>query len=158
MSELGSVSLTGKDTFIMTQGSTQRILKDFADADCGALEFPNDAVTIKKGKGGNAVIAYNAAGEQATMTFRIVAGSSDDKHFNSLQKSYINDPPSFVLPSGEFIKRAGDGQGNVNSLTYTLAGMVPKKIPAAKENVEGDSEQAVAVWVWEVCNGDRSIT
>jgi hypothetical protein len=147
-----SVSQTGKDTVIING----RILRDLADADVFNLDFANDLVSAKVGKNNNTIYAYNSTGLTVDATMRIIAGSPDDKYLNSLLKSYVSDPASFTLISGEFIKRVGDGTGEVTNITYQLNGGVIKKMPNAKENVEGDVEQAIAEWVIIFSNADRN--
>jgi len=151
---MASVSITGKDIVVLDG----RIFSDFADADTATLDFPNDIMAGKTGKNGNTIIAYNSTGKNVDTTLRLVLGSADDKFLNSRLASFISDPASFVPMTGEFTKRSGDGQGNVNSLVYALSTGIPQKIPNTKENVEGDTEQAVAVWQIRFYNGSRNIS
>jgi hypothetical protein len=150
---MGSVSLTGKDTTIIND----RIFKDFADADCVNLEFPNNLVEAKVGKNGNAIYAFNSSGKLVNVKIRIIRGSADDKFLNSEVTNYTNDPAAYTLMIGEFIKRAGDGLGNVSNDTYKLEGGIIQKMPNAKENVSGDTEQAVTEYQIVFTNTDRSI-
>lgn len=137
-----SMALTGKDTIIVDTV----MLTDFADGDTASLEMPNNLAEYKAGKNGNVIIAYNAQGEVGTFTLRLLAGSKNDKYMSARQQEYINDSASFVPLAMEFIKRVGDGEGNVTNIVYQLAGGVIQKIPAGKENVEGDTVQAVSIY------------
>ncbi len=148
-----SVSLTGKDTIILSD----RILSDLADGDTVNLDFPNNIAEGKVGKNGNILIAFNATGKTVNATIRVLLGSADDKFINSLYASYINDPASFALIAGEFIKRVGDGTGAVNNITYSMGQGFIQKPPVAKENQEGDTEQSVAIWTITFPNTDRII-
>jgi len=150
---MGSVSLTGKDTVMVDA----RIFSDQADGDCGSLEFPNDIVTVKTGKNHNRIFAYNATGETCNLTLRLIRGSADDKYLLSRFYEYKNDPPEFVLMTCQITKRAGDGKGKVTADTYSLGGGIITKLPAVKENMEGDTEQAVSIWVITFTNSDRAI-
>ena len=150
---MGSVSLTGKDTIMVDM----RIFSDLADGDCGSLEFPNDIVAVKTGKNHNRIYAYNATGETCTLTLRLIRGSKDDKYLTARFYEYKNDPPTFILMSTQITKRAGDGHGNVTGDIYTLGGGIITKLPAVKENVDGDTEQAVAIWVITYTNSDRTL-
>jgi len=150
---MGSVSLTGKDTIILDG----RIFSDFADGDCGSLEFPNDIAAVKTGKNHNRIYAYNATGETCNFTLRIICGSADDKYLTARFYEYKNDPPSFVLIDGQITKRAGDGKGNVTGVTYTLGGGIITKLPAVKENADGETDQAVAIWAITFTNSDRTL-
>ncbi|MBD3283537.1 hypothetical protein GF396_04515 [Candidatus Pacearchaeota archaeon] len=151
---LGSVSLTGAD-IINING---RIFKDLADGDCVNLEFPNNLVEAKTGKNGNTIFAFNATGQLVTVTVRLIRGSADDKFLNNQLSIYRQDPARFVLFDGEFTKRAGDGQGSVTDDVYKVGAGLVQKIPATKENQEGDTEQAVSVYQLVFANTDRLLT
>lgn len=146
-----SVALTGKDTTII---DTRR-LTDFATGDVVLIDAPNNLVELKQGKNGNAIYAYNATGKQVTTTIRVIRGTADDKYLAARMQEYINDPAAFVLISAEFIKRSGDGAGNITNEVYTMSGGVIQKMPGGKENVEGDTEQAVSIYVIVFSNADR---
>jgi len=146
-----SVSLTGKDTIIIDS----RILNDLGTGDVANLEFPNNLVEAKTGKNGNVIYAYNASGKVTNVTLRVIRGSADDKYLASRMQEYINDPPTFILIAGEFIKRVGDGAGNITADIYTMKGGVVQKIPGGKENVEGDTEQSLSIYVIVFANTDR---
>lgn len=148
-----SVALNGNDTIKIDS----RIMKDLADGDTAMLDFPNDLAGVKVGKNGNVLFALNATGQTATMTIRVVMGSEDDKYMNSRLQEFRNDPPTFVLFKAELIKRVGDGAGNVVNNTYKVSGGIITKFPGAKENVEGDTEQNVAIYVITFANTDRSL-
>lgn len=145
------VALTGKDTSIIGT----RILADLADGDCVNLDFPNNLVEAKIGKNGNTVYAFNATGKQATATIRVLRGSADDKYFSSEMNAYINDPAAYTLMSGEFIKRIGDGEGNITADIYQFKGGVIQKIPTVKENVEGATDQGVSIYTIIFANTAR---
>lgn len=145
------VSLTGKDTVIIDT----RIMADFATGDTVNMEFPNNLVEAKAGKNGNVIYAFNASGKLANVTLRILRGSADDKYLASRMQEYINDSAAFPLISGEFIKRIGDGAGNITADVYFMKGGVIQKIPTVKENVEGDTEQAVTIYVITFGNTNR---
>ena len=146
-----SVALTGKDTTII---DTRR-LTDLGTGDVVMIEAPNNLVELKQGKDGNAIYAYNASGKQTVATLRVIRGSADDKYLAARMQEYINDPAAFVLISGEFIKRTGDGAGNITNEVYTMDGGVIQKMPGTKENVEGDTEQAVSIYTLVFANSDR---
>lgn len=156
---IGGVSLTGADTQqIGSRGLALRILADLADGDTGSLDFPNNLLEVKTGKNGNTIYAFNATGKVCTYTTRVLRGSADDKYLNAQMNLYLRDPAAYVLLDGEFIKRAGDGQGNVTHDIYRVGGGAVQKMPNAKENVEGDTEQAVTVYQIIFANTERSLT
>ena len=150
---MSTVALTGKDTIIIDD----RILADSADGDTAVLEFPNNLMEVKAGKNGNVIYAFNAQGKLVNLTLRVIRGSPDDKYLQSRLQEYINDPAAFVLVEAELIKRAGDGAGNITADTYQLQGGAFQKMPAAKENVAGDTEQAVSIYAISFGNSQRAL-
>lgn len=148
-----NVSLSGKDTHKING----RILADFADGDCVNIEFETDLVNAKKGKNGNTIYALNEGGKIAKATYRVLAGSPDDKFLNSLLLDFENDPVGVVFITGESTKRVGDGAGNITPITYAMSGGLIKKHPGMKENAEGDTEQALVIWEIIFGNAPRSI-
>ena len=147
------VSLTGSDT-IKING---RILNDFADGDVAHLTFPNNLVEVKTGKNGNSIYAFNNTGRQCEVALRLVRGGSDDKYMNQQLSLFKNDPADFSLLTGEFDKRVGDGVGNITTDSYTLSGGAFRKQVEVKENADGDTEQAVAIYTLIFSNAPRSI-
>lgn len=148
-----SVALTGNDLTVIKG----RIMEDLADGDAVVLDFPNNIADGKVGKNKNVIIAFNATGEQVTVTVRILKGSADDKFLNGELNSYRNSRPSYTLMTGEFVKRVGDGEGNITNEIYTVGAGFIQKYPSAKENVEGDTESAVSIYQIQYNNTDRSM-
>ena len=148
-----TVSLTGKDV-IKING---RLLNDLADGDCAALTFPNDIAVVKTGKNRNSIYAFKYDGNVCEVTLRVLRGSSDDKFLNNILALFKNDPAVFSLLQGEFSKQVGDGAGNLIADTYVLSGGIFKKQTEVKENAEGDTEQAVAIYTLTFSNAPRSI-
>jgi hypothetical protein len=148
-----TVSLTGKDT-VSINGV---IFNDLADGDCAALTFPNDITQVKTGKNGNSIYAFKYDGRTCNLSLRVIRGSANDRFLNQLLSVYKNNPAGFVLLTGVLVKNVGDGAGNVTSDTYTLSGGTFKKETEVKENAEGDTEQAVAIYTLIFSNAPRSI-
>ncbi len=156
---MGGVSLTGNDTVaIGATGAALRIFADFGDGDTVNLDFPNNLVEAKTGKNGNTIYAFNATGQVVAVLIRVLRGSPDDKFLNAEMNLYLADPAAYPLLAGEFIKRIGDGAGNVINDVYKIAGGIVQKIPTVKENVEGDTEQAITIYPIIFANTERSIT
>lgn len=147
-------ALTGSDVITING----RILADLIDGDTVMVDFPNDIGAVKTGKNGNSIFAFNATGQNATTQIRLVLGSADDKFMQSLLASWIKDPSAFSLITAQFIKKTGDGAGNVASVIYDLTGGVFAKTPVAKTNVEGDTEQSVVVWNLTFSKGTRRVS
>lgn len=149
---MASASLTGNDT-IQIAGRT---LVNMADGEVAKLTFPNELVAVKTGKNGNSIFNLNASGQQAELVLRVLRGSADDSFLNGLLKTMRNDLPGFTLMTGYFVKRVGDGKGNVASDTYLLGGGVFTKQVEVAENVEGGTDPAVCVYNLKFSNSDRA--
>lgn len=145
---MAAVALSGNDT-INLNGT---VLSDLADGNCVELTFPNELANVKIGKNGNAIYGLNTTGQQAECKLRIVRGSSDDQFLNQLINFQQNNFAGTVLIIGQFIKKLGDGQGNITSDTYILSGGIMTKIPEAKTNVEGEVEQSVSMYTIKFAN------
>jgi hypothetical protein len=63
-----------------------------------------------------------------------------------------------ILVIGEFIKKLGDGQGNITNDTYISQGGIFSKGIEARTNVEGEAEQSVAIYTIKFANVVRVIT
>lgn len=148
-----SVSLTGSDVVTLNG----RVIHDLAQGDVITLDFAGDLVKTEPSKNGNIVYALNVAGLMSTLTMRLLAGSSDDSYINSLLASQIQDLSGFILIVGSFVKRVGDGQGNITNIIYNTIGGVVKKFPKASTNTTGNVEQSVVEWMIEFGSNSRAI-
>ncbi len=147
-----SVSLTGQD-FVQID---DRILNDLADQDAVTFDPPNDLAAVKSGKNGNLIFALNETGRQMTATLRVLLGSADDKFLNSRLQEMKNNFSSFILLTGIFTKRSGDGLGKISTKVYQASGGVFQRQVPAKTSAEGDTEQSVAVYTIIFGNNDTS--
>jgi hypothetical protein len=59
---------------------------------------------------------------------------------------------------GQFIKKIGDGTGDITNDKYIMSGGVFKRNVDAKDNVEGDPEQNVAVYKMTFAKAIRVLT
>jgi hypothetical protein len=151
---MSTVAMSGKDISVINN----RILNDLADGDCIKLSYPNEIISVKTGKNGNAIYGLNESGKQADLELRIIRGSDDDKFLASILTQQQANTAEFPLMTGEFVKQVGNGKGNVASDTYITSGGVFTKQVEAKSNVEGDSEQSVAIYHVRFSNAPRVIT
>lgn len=151
---MSTVALSGNDTLTLNN----RIFADFADGTVADLEYPNNIANVKTGKNGNSIYALNETGKQADFKLRLIRGSSDDKYLNSLLAQQQANFAGFPLIFGTFIKKLGDGTGNIASDTYIVAGGIFVKQVPAKSNVEGDTEQSVSMYEFKFSNAPRVIT
>jgi len=147
-------AVTGQDTLQIND----RVLTDLADGDVTSISFPNEIVSVKTGKNNNTIYAKNETGKNADLIIRVVRGSADDKFLLNLKIQQDHNFASFVLLSGSLFKQVGDGLGNVTSDLYPLSGGVFSKNIDVKDNVEGDTEQAVAVYNIRLALAERSLT
>lgn len=148
-------------TFTVTSDDTLtlwgRVFNDFADDDVSSVSFPNNAVTVKTGKNQNTIFAKDEKGNNANVVVRLMKGSSDDQFLQGKISAMESDFVATELATGEFVKRLGDGQGNVARDVYTLLGGVIVKRVDGKENASGDTNQGVAVYNMVFAKAVRSI-
>jgi hypothetical protein len=150
---MANVSLTGNDV-IKING---RLLSDLADADAGALTFPNNLVEVKTGKNGNSIYAFNETGRQCEVVLRLIRGSPDDRYLNGQLAVMKSDFAATILLTGEFVKRVGDGAGDIRDDTYILSGGIITKEVEVKTNAEGDTEQSITIYNMKFTNAPRTI-
>ena len=148
-----AVALSGNDTINLNN----TVLTDLAEGNCVELTFESDIANVKTGKNGNSIYGLNFTGNQCLAKIRVLRGSSDDKYLNSLLAAQQANFAGTVLLQGQFIKKIGDGLGNITSDTYVLGGGVFTKIPEAKTNTEGEVEQSVTVYTMKFSNAPRAI-
>lgn len=149
-----TVALSGQDTSIINN----RVLVDFADANCVELSFPNEIAMVKTGKNGNSIYGLNESGKQCEVKMRMIRGSGDDQYLNNLLQQQQANFSGTPLMIGQFIKKLGDGLGNITSDTYILSGGVFTKQVDAKTNTEGDVDQSIAMYTMKFTLAPRAIT
>lgn len=138
----GISAVAGKDVLIINGV----ILTGYADADAIKFEPQGPIAEMKVSKDGNSIYAMKYTGIVAKLSVRLVRACFDDQTLNGLLQQWIADPSTFVLMSGSYVKRVGDGKGNVVNEVYQLAGGVFEAIPAGHSNMDGSTEQAVTVY------------
>jgi len=146
-------TVTSNDTLTLNGN----VFNDLAFDDVTNITFPNELVNRKTGKNGNTVFAQNAQGFNGDLTLKLMRGSSDDQFMMGILNSQPADFPSTTLLAGTFVKRLGDGQGNVISDVYTLSGGVITKPVEGKENVSGDTAQGEAIYMVKFASAIRTI-
>lgn len=151
---MADATLTGNDTVTINN----RIFSDLADGDVVKLTFPNDVAQVKTGKNGNSIYALNETGKQCEVDIRLIRGSADDNFLNGLFAQQQANFAGFILMQGQFIKKLGDGQGNITSDTYVVSGGIFRKEPEATSNVEGNTDQSVVIWMFKFSNAPRALT
>lgn len=84
-------------------------------------------------------------------------GSGTDKFLNGLMSQQERDTVAFPLMNGAFVKRLGDGAGNVTFDTHTFNGMMFTKNPSVKANTDGDSDQGVVTYTLKAALATRGM-
>jgi hypothetical protein len=151
---MGVITLTSKDT-IKIRG---RVMEMSGDGDVAVLTFPNELNTVKVGKNGNAIVSFNEQGRICQLDFMLLKNTADDRYLNSEWLSYMRDPIRFVAFPAEIVRSSGDGQGNVIQEIYLMSFGVPRQNIDAKSNVEGDTEQAKAIYKFTFVSAPRIIS
>lgn len=151
---MATVAMSGNDTISINN----RVLNDGADANFVEVTYPNDIASVKTGKNGNSIYGLNESGKQCEVKIRLIRGSADDKFLNGLLALQGQNFAGFPLMIGQFIKKIGDGQGNITSDIYIMSGGVFTKFVEGKSNVEGDTDQSVSVYTIKFSNSPRAIT
>lgn len=151
---MASAALSGNDTSTINN----HLFTDLADGDCVVLSYPNDIAQVKTGKNGNSIYALNESGKQCELIFKLIRGSNDDQFMNNLLILQQSNFAGWPLMIGTFIKKVGDGQGNIASDTYILGGGIFIKQVPAKSNQEGDPQQSTVEYHMKFSNAPRAIT
>ena len=146
-------ALSGNDTFILND----RVFNDFADGSTISITFPNEKTGHTTGKNGNTVYATDKQGLNAECELRIIAGSKDDIWLNGLNVELERDLPAFNLLNGSFAKRIGDGSGKVRFINYVLLGGVIRQNIDANENLQGETDQGIAIYRLFFAQAERAI-
>lgn len=138
----GITAIAGKDVVIING----QVLTGFADADAIKFEPQGPIAQMKVSKDGNSIYAMQYSGIVGKLTLRLVRGSLDDQTLNALLQQWIGDPSSFVLMAGSYVKRVGDGKGNITNEVYQLAGGVFEAIPGGISSMDGSIEASVTTY------------
>ena len=146
--------LTGDDSLII---DNLNVNKDFPNGDTAVIEFQNNLVGMATGKDLNTIFAKDESGNNFRLTVRVLRNSKSDIYLNGKQLLQTDDFPAFVLLTGSFSKRLGDGSGNVTYDGYDLKGMIFEKKVPAKANLNGDTEQGVSTYVLIGAAGQRML-
>lgn len=148
------IALSGQDTINIQN----QVLTGLADQNCVELTYPNDIANVKTGKNGNSIYGFNESGKQCEAKIRIIRGCPDDKFLLNLLSQQQANFSGTVLLVAQFIKKIGDGQGNITSDTFIMSGGIFTKQPEAKMNVDGETEQSVTIYTIRFSNAPRVLT
>ena len=140
---MSSVALTGNDTLVI---NNQVLDTGLADEDVVMLEFPNNIANVKVGKNGNALFALNESGNICHAVIRVLRGNATDQFLNNLLSQQQANFAGTILLQGQFVKKVGDGAGNITSDTYVVSAGVFDKLVPAKTNTSGNTDQSISVY------------
>ncbi len=141
---MGQYTLTGEDNLLLNDIP---LMVDTSKGDVVTLDFPNDIMTMETGKNKNTIYALNEEGGNVNLTIKLQRGTAGHKFLNGLQSQQDRDFVGFPLMNGAFVKRLGDGQGNVTYNTFNLQGLMFSKKPGTKANTDGDTEQGSVTYI-----------
>jgi hypothetical protein len=150
---MGLFNVTSDDTLTLYD----RVFNDLSMDDVTTITFPNEVVMTKTGKNENTIFARNSVGNNAVLVLRLMRGSNDDQFLQAKIADAQKDFVAQTLAKGQFVKRLGDGEGNVVNDVYTLLGGVITRNVDGKENVSGDVVQAESVYTITFASAQRSI-
>lgn len=147
----GITAIAGDDVLIING----QVFTGYADADAIKFEPQGPIAEMKVSKDGNSVYALKFSGIVAKLTLRLIRGSFDDIFLNGLLQQWIAAPSLFILMSGSYVKRIGDGKGGLVNEVYQMAGGVFEAIPPGTSNMDGNIEQMVTVYTFMFRNDAR---
>ena len=150
---MGSVSLTGDDTIVING----RVFHNFANGDVANLTFDGSLVKVTPSKNGNVIYSLDVGGLLSKLELKLLLGSPDDRYVNALLASQNSNFAGTVLAVGSFVKRVGDGQGNITNVIYNTLGGIVERFPGVKSNTAGDAEQSVVSWMFHFGNNSRAL-
>ena len=154
-----SISFTGNDSIVWADAANPGgiPLTDFGDGDVLTITWGADISSTRVGKNGNVIDARNAEGDLAEVMLKVLRASDDDITLNENESFYLQNPPGFITPTLTATKMVGDGQGNIRRDTYVIGFIRPKRHVDMKENVSGDTDQALAVHTYTgICTPNNS--
>jgi hypothetical protein len=146
-------SYTGQDILKFND----RILTNLADGDVATITYPNELHGMKNGKNGNSIAAHNEQGNMAELVIRVLKGSPDDKYLNSFVLAWKNHLDTFSPATAEFTKVISVDNSITNEIT-SLGFIVPTRSVDTKDNVEGDTEQAVSIYNFRAGTSARALS
>lgn len=148
-----TLTMTGSGTLVLFD----TVITDLANGDAFTIAFENDLVTTATGKNGNTIHALNEQGKNALCTVRVIKASSSDRLLQAQLSLMQKDFASYTAANGSAVGNFGDGSGVVAKENYSLKGGIFTRGIDGKNNVEGDVEQAIAIYTLRFANVARSI-
>lgn len=151
---MSSMALSGNDSLTLND----YVFSDFSDENVVEVTFPSDIATVKTGKNGNSIFGLNETGKQCELKIRLIRGTADDSFMQNLLTQQQANFAGTILLQGQFVKKVGDGKGNITSDTYILGGGVYTKQVEGKSNVAGDTDQSIVMYMMKFATVYRVLT
>lgn len=150
-------SYTAQDIITCEDRDGEWILSDFADNTVATLTAPNELSQTSTGYNGNSLGAHNEPGRQRECTLRIVKGSSDDKRLNKNYNLWKNRDLRFKPLQMRFTKNVAHNDGSVTQDTVECYFGLPAGQPEQTQDVAGNTDQVVSVYMIRFGNSERSM-
>jgi hypothetical protein len=148
-----TIAMSGNDVIIINN----TVITDLGVGNVAELTLPNEIANVKTGKNGNSIYGLNYSGRICDFKLMVIRGSANDGFLNSLLAQQNLNFAGTVLLIGQFIKKIGDGKGNITSDTYNLSGGIFTKQVGAKTNTEGEAEQSQSEYMIKFSNNQRTL-
>ena len=150
-------SYTAQDIITCEDRDGEWILSDFADNTVATLTAPNELSQTSTGYNGNSLGAHNEPGRQRECTLRIVKGSGDDKRLNKNYNLWKNRDLRFKPLQMRFTKNVAHNDGSVTQDTVECYFGLPAVQPDQTQDVAGNTDQVVSVYMIRFGNSERSM-
>lgn len=150
-------SYTAQDVITCEDRDGEWILSDFADGTVATLTAPNELSQTSTGYNGNSLGAHNEPGRQRECTIRLVKGSGDDKRFNKNYNLWKNRDLRFKPLQIRFTKNVAHNDGSVTPDTVECYFGLPAGQPEQTQDVAGNTDQVVSVYMIRFGNSERSM-
>lgn len=143
---MASVKVGVGSTIVLSNGSEEIILTDFAFGDIAKLTIPNDLMDLTTGKDSNTVFTFKAEGTNIDLEVRILLGSQNDIQLNSIVEGMKKDfvGTNFLNASVKRLYTLEDNAKKIQEFSCQV-GMLAKGAEFT-ENTEGNTEQGVNVY------------
>lgn len=150
-------SYTASDILICEDYQGEWILSDFANQTVATLAAPNELSQTSTGYNGNSLGAHNEPGRQRECTLRLVKASGDDKRLNKNYNLWKNRDLRFKPLKMSFTKNVAHSDGSVTADTVECFFGLPAGQPEQTNDVEGNTDQVVSVYMIRFGNSERSM-
>jgi len=150
-------SYTASDVIIVKDYRGEFVLSDLADGTVAQLSAPNELSSTTTGWNGNGLGAHNEPGRQRECILRLVKASGDDKRLNENYNLWKNRDMRFKPLNITFTKNVGHNDGSITKDTVECFFGLPAGQPEQTNDVTGNTDQVVSVYMLRFANSERSM-